>query len=250
MIRTRRSRPASRLPPSPRAPGAPDRDASSSRPRARPSPQPPHSIGQRLARLPRRRRAAARDRPDLAGDAAQPQPPLGQPGDDRLHRGPEPHRDQGRLEGPLRRRHRPGARRAGRAATPATRPGSTPTSGSPRRPARPQPRRARAALGDQRARRRPAPRQRQLDALARSTSSRRPRATRGSSASSSPRRSSSRSAPRRGRGDAAWLRKIRPWWDHDRPFPRPPELPAGARRAASTRTPSRPATAARTRSGG
>ena len=111
----------------PRPPG------SSSRPSPRPSPHPPYSIGQRLARLPRRRGPAARERPHLAGDAAQPQPPLGQPGDDRLHRGPEPHRGAGPAGRASTSATSPSRAAARSPATPATRPGSTPTSGSPRR---------------------------------------------------------------------------------------------------------------------
>ena len=91
----------------------------------------------------------------------------GHPVDDRLHRGPEPHRRARRLARALRRRHRPGARRARRG------PRQPPDRARRRHlvhaaaAARPQPPRPRAAVGDQRARRRPAARERQLDPVAR-----------------------------------------------------------------------------------
>ena len=215
-----------------------------------PSPHPPYSIGAAVARLPRRRRPAARERPDLAGDAARPQPPLGQPADDRLHRGPEPDRDQGRLARPLRRRHRPGARR----------PGQGPCQPPDR------PRRRHLVTCRRRASTSAAP---SASGSRRSTSARADQ--RGLNANWTPSHAYILEAAARdprvnrifvtapvklamcadaGRGDAAWLRKIRPWWNHHDHFHVRLNCPRGARAAASTRTRSRPATAARTRSGG
>ena len=130
-------------------------------------------------RLPRRRRRASRVRADLAGDAPRPQPPLGQPGDHRLHRGPEPHRHPPRLEGPLRRRHRPGPRRPGEGPRqPPDRPRRRHLVHAAAAP-RPHPRRPREGRRDDRPRERPAPRQRQLDAGARRAArGRRPRPAR------------------------------------------------------------------------
>ena len=76
------------------------------------------------------------------------------------------------------------------------------------------PRRAREGLGGQRARRRQAPRQRQLHPVARlHPRGRRPRPA-GRAHLRHRRRSSSRSAPTPAAATPHWLRKIRPWWDH------------------------------------
>ncbi len=196
---------------------------------ATPTPGPTPVDRPSLARLPGGRDATAGNRADLAGDAAQPQPRMGQPGDDRLHRGPQPHRGQGGLEGALGRRHRPAARRSGQ--------GPRQPPDRPRRrhlvhpavAAGPQPGRARAGHGNQRARRRPGARQRQLDAVARLY-------PRGRGA-----RSPGRAHLRHRAGEAADVRRRRPRRRRlaaqdpalvgpCRPFPRPAELPRGRRR--------------------
>ena len=131
---------------------------------------------------------------------------------------------------PLRRRHRPAARRAGQ--------GPRQPPDRPRRrhlvhpAAAPRPQPQPSASGSRRSTCAPPTSATSTPTGRRRTptSSRRRRATRGSTASSSPPRSSSRCAPTRGRGDAAWLRKIRPVVGPPRPFPRPAELPEGRAR--------------------
>ena len=137
--------------------------------------------------------------------------------------------DPGRLARPLRRRHRPG-RAAGRSrATPATRPASTPTSGTPPPPKLDLTRSERERLSAIDVR---TPDQRNLNrnwtpshAALLEAAARDPRVNR--IFVTAPVKL--RMCADAGRGDAAWLRKIRPWWGHNDHFHVRLNCPAGAR---------------------